>query len=374
MGKKLAAVVLILALSASLCGCGGLFDKEYVSVSDYVPAAGDDDEPDARITVKTFSELKRALVKLVSAGGTESTVMFDPAYEGDTTEDMASACWQVRTRDALCAYCVENIAYELTKIVTYYEANIRITYSEAGQSVGDIIQMQYSAGLGEAIKNAYETGRTKLVVLISHSSYSAENVELYAGKVYNEYPASSTASPKVNVNMFSGTGMQRLYEINIDYGMSAAELDARRSEIERLDPFADENTEDMDAADKALLACEYLTANCAYSDEAALNNVYYALIGRQANSEGIALSYVELCRRLGVSCQIVYGQRDWQDYCWNIVGIDGQYYHVDVGRCITGGVESGFLLKDETMWVDHRWDVESYPHCTGALTYGEVAS
>ena len=237
MWKKLAAVVLIFALSASLCGCGGLFDKEYVSVSDYVTAAGDDDEPDARITVKTFSELKRALVKLVSAGGTESTIMFDPAYEGDTTEDMASACWQVRTRDALCAYCVENIAYELTKIVTYYEANIRITYSEAGQSVGDIIQMQYSAGLGEAIKNAYETGKTKLVVLISHSSYSAENVELYAGKVYEEYPASSTASPKVNVNMFSGTGMQRLYEINIDYGMSAAELDARRSEIERLDPL-----------------------------------------------------------------------------------------------------------------------------------------
>ena len=183
MGKKLAAVVLILALSASLCGCGGLFDKEYVSVSDYVPAAGDDDEPDARITVKTFSELKRALVKLVSAGGTESTVMFDPAYEGDTTEDMASACWQVRTRDALCAYCVENIAYELTKIVAYYEANIRITYSEAGQSVGDIIQMQYSAGLGEAIKNAYETVRTKLVASASESKVPVSSHAVPRGRI-----------------------------------------------------------------------------------------------------------------------------------------------------------------------------------------------
>ncbi len=372
MNRKLTAIILIFAMSLSLGGCAGIFDKEYVSVSNYVPAVQDDNEDGDRITVKNFSELKQAIVDLVTAGETENTIVFDPAYEGDTTEDMASACWQVRTRDALCAYCVENIAYELTKIVTYYESNIFISYSTAVQSVADIVKMQYSTGLEDVIRTAFENGVTKQAVLISRSSYSAENIELYAAQVYKKYPASAPSLPQISVNMYSGTGMQRLYEINLNYGMSSAELKLKRQEIEDIKPFKELDTTNMDLTDKALEACRYLAEHCSYTNDTQYNNIYSALIRRLANSEGIAFAYLELCRQLGVNCQIVYGQRDWQDYCWNIIEIDGFYYHVDVGACIEGEIEDGFLLNDEKMWVSHRWDVSSYPRCTGELSYAEA--
>lgn len=372
MKRKLTAIILSAAMLAGLCGCGSMFNKEYVSVSDYTPPAADKDAGEEKINVRNFSELKQAILKLVADGETDGIIQFDQAYDGDTTEDMASACWQVRTQDAMCAYCVENIAYELTKIVTYYEATVYVSYSEASLDEGGIIRLQYSTGIEELIRNAFETGDTRLVVLISRSTYSAEDMESLVARTYRKYPASVPKEPRASVYMYSGTGMQRLYEINFSYGYTQAELEARQRELTELDPFSALDTEHMDEAHKALEACRYLMENCVYSDENQYSNAYSALILGQANSEGTALAYVELCRRLGVSCQIVYGQRDWQDYCWNIIEIDGAYYHVDVAHCAYAGLESGFMLRDEDMWESHRWDVSSYPACVGDLINTEI--
>ena len=119
MKKRLAAAAALLLAAAALCGCGSVFDKEYVQIEDYVSAVQENDQSGERVTVHNFSGLKQAIRTLVSNGEREGSIVFDAAYDGDTTEDMASACWQVRTQDALCAYCVDNIAYDLSKIVTY---------------------------------------------------------------------------------------------------------------------------------------------------------------------------------------------------------------------------------------------------------------
>ena len=109
--------------------------------------------------------------------------------------------------------------------------------------------------------------------------------------------------------------------------------------------------------------------NCGISDSSSDNTAYAALVNRRANSEGIAFAYVELCRQLGLECNIVYGQLFWEDYCWNIVKVDGNYYHVDATECIRSGLESGFLKNDESFWGNYRWDVASYPKCVGDLHY-----
>lgn len=369
MDKKLTALILLAAVLVSLCGCGSLFDTEYVSVEDYVPSAQDAPSDEERVTVRNINELKQAIRNIVAAGESESSIFFDAAYDGDATEDMASACWQVRTQDALCAYYVENIAYELNKIVAYYEVRVYVSYSDVWQEAGSIVQMQYSTGLEDALRTALLEGDTKLVVLIGRSSYSASEMESLVQRAYRRYPASAPREPGVNVNMFSGTGMQRLYEINISYGYSATELAIRQKAMAELDPFADLDLDSLDKAHRALEACSYLMENCEYAAEGQPNDIYSALIGGYSGSEGIALAYVELCRRLDVNCQIVYGQRNWQDYCWNIIEIDGESYHVDVNDCSALGLQGGFLLKDEQIWGDHRWDVSAYPPCTGSLSY-----
>lgn len=187
MMKRLGALAALLLAMGLLCGCG-LLNNEYVSIKDYTPSVQEESSDDGKVTVKNFSALKQALLKMAYAGKTEGTIVFDAAYDGDTTADMASACWQVRTQDALCAYCVENMAYEINKIVTISEASVYISYSDVSEAAGAIRHLAFSSGIDDIIRDAFSEGEKKLVVLISRSSYSAEDMAAAVTRVYREDP------------------------------------------------------------------------------------------------------------------------------------------------------------------------------------------
>ena len=370
--RRLAALALCGALLLGLCGCGSVFEKEYVVVSDYVPAVPGSVPDEERITVSNLDGLRQALLLLVYDGAKESSIAFDADYEGEISEDMASACWQIRTQDALCAYCVENISYDLTKIVNYYEAHITIRYSSAVCAPAEVLRRPYSSGMDELLQDMMRAGKTRLAVLVNSSFYSAEGMEELVSGVYREDPSLSPQQPNISVMMLSGSEMQRLYEIDLDYGMPPQERERRLAQLDALEPFAEAETEALDEAHRALAACRWLEAHCAF-DPAGGSSLYAALIGGKADDEGMAFAYVRLCALLGLECRMVYGQRSWEDYCWNIVTVDGGYYHVDPVLCSAGDYENGFLLGDEEMWEDCRWDVSAYPACAGELSWYALA-
>ena len=365
--RKSCMISAALAVCACLLtGCSGL-EKEYVSVHDYVPSVQEQTVPEGRITVRNYSALKQALLDMAYSGKTEGSIVFDAAYDGDTTEDMASACWTVRTQDALCAYCVENIAYELNKVVTINEASVYISYSRYTEHPEDIKHLSFSSEAETAILDALKDGERKLTLLVGHSSFSADDMAAQLTKAYRENPTIVPRAPSASVNIFSGTGSQRLYEIAISYGLPQEELEQRQRQLESLAPFADAEPEELSEAERAYMACTYLMNTSVLSDDNGRDSAYDALIMHEADSEGLAFAYVELCHELGLNCRIVYGQCDWQEHCWNIVRLDGSYYHVDVTGCLQNGLEAGFLKNDESFWGAYRWDVSSYPKCGGSL-------
>lgn len=365
MNKKLTALILTAAAAFTLCGCSGWYNKEYVSIKDYVPAVQENYSAKDKISVRNFSGLKQALLRFAYAGENKGRVVFEASYDGDPLEDLASACWQVRTQDALCAYCVENIAYELTKIVTTSEATVYINYSSFCESADNIVHLPFSYGVESTLRETLENRDRKLVVLVASSSYSAEDIEGLLTKVYRESPTLVPREPRASVNMYSGTGSQRLYEISINYGLTAEELEQRMAALRAVDAFSGIDIDSLSEEERALAACQYLMDNCEISEDAADNTAYAALVNRKANSEGLAFAYAELCRQLKLDCSIVYGQLFWQDHCWNIVKIDGNCYHVDASGCISSGMDGSFMVNDENFWGDYRWDVASYPRCNG---------
>ena len=372
MGRKLFAFILTAAAVLTLCGCSGWFNKEYLSVKDYVPPAQENYNSKDKINVRNFSGLRQALLRFAYAGESQGRIVFDASYDGDPLEDLASACWQVRTQDALCAYCVENIAYELTKIVTTDEATVYFSYSSFCESADNIVHLPFSYGVESTLLETLTNRDRKLVVLVSSSSYTAEDIEVLLTKVYRENPTLVPREPRASVNMYSGTGSQRLYEISINYGLTAEEMEQRMAALRAVDAFSGLDIESLSDGQRALAACQYLMDNCQLSTAASDNTAYSALVNHLANSEGIAFAYTELCRQLKLECSIVYGQRQWQDRCWNIVRIDGSCYHVDVYESINSGLESSFMLNDEDFWGNYRWDVASYPRCTGEQSYRDL--
>ena len=372
MIKRLVSALLCLLLALSMCACAAIFEKEYVLVEDYVPAAQEDSAQGEKLTVHDFQDLKQTIRDMVNSGQTVGSVIFDSAYDGDVAEDLSDACWQVRTQDALCAYCVVNIFYELNKIVAYYEAQINISYSDYGEKVENIAVLPYSTGLDGIIKELIDDGGSRGAVLINQSTLSAQDMEDMVADVYRRNPAIAPCQPLASVKMYSGTNQQRLYEINLVYSLGTEELEERKEHLSHFAPFTDMDVSRFSEGRRALIAFDYIKNSIAVEPKGQNNTIYSALIERRADSEGIALAYVELCRQLGVECRVVYGQRNWQDHCWNIIRIGESYYHVDAALDAAVPLEEAFMRRDEHIWDICRWDMASYPACTGLLSCEDV--
>ena len=351
--KRQTIVLIVAVLTALLLSGCGFFDKTYVVEADYPLPAGKETATDDTMMVSGFSELREEIRNSVAEGLESRKVIFDAGYDGNPAEDLAAACWQIRTEDALCIYCVENIAYELTQILSVTEAKINITYSPKAISVAEVVSMPYATELNDCIADAIGSGQSRMAILISRSTMSAEDMTARFSEVYRKNPGLSPVEPSVSVTMFSGTGMQRLYELNVDTGLTSDRFHAQKA---AMDSLAFEPEEEADERTLAENAAQYLSDAC---NAEGPSTVYSALIEKNASPEGVALAYVELCRRSGLDCRIVYGQKDWQDHCWNIVRIDGDYYHVD----LFAGMESGFMKSDSDFWGSYRWAVNEYPKC-----------
>ena len=373
MKKTLSLLLAVLLAAPLLSGCGSVFEKEYVSLSDYTPPVQVESVSGERVTVRSMTELKRALIGMVYDGAAGGSIAFDANYDGSAPDDMESACWQVRTQDSLCAYCVRDLSYEIEKIVNHYESTVSIDYTDYAAELSSIVQLPYAVGVEELLSGAMEENRPRLTILINASSYSADKVKSLALDIYRSKPTICVREPQITVYMYSGSGRQRLYDINFAYGMAEDELIRCKSQLKNLDVMSNLKAAGLDDAHRALAACAFLTENCVCS-ETAKGSCYDALINGETNSEGLSLAYVEMCHQLGLECRIVYGRMGGGDHSWNIVRLDGDWYHVDVSRCYDGNFAVGFLQNDETMWNDYRWSIANYPACRGELSYAQLVA
>ena len=78
MGRKLIAFILTAAAALTLCGCSGWFNKEYLSIKDYVPPAQENYSSKDKISVRNFSGLRQALLRFAYAGENEGRIVLTP--------------------------------------------------------------------------------------------------------------------------------------------------------------------------------------------------------------------------------------------------------------------------------------------------------
>lgn len=350
--KKLIVATIVLYCGLLLCGCS-MYDKEYVSISDYTYPLQNAAVNNSAKTASNLTELKSAIVSIVDSGEEEGQIVISDFYNGNINEDMDNAIWQVKSQDALCAYCVKNISYDLITIVTYNEVNLHVTYSNIGLPLGNILKLQYSTDLGEIVETSINNTDKKLVILVNKSSFSSNDMMNLIDETYNQNPLICPVRPKATVALFSGNNGQRLYEITFNYRMSDELLKEQKDQLNNISLF----TEEEIAADEFEKVCTVVNRLSTIIPGEG-NTVHDALVKGCADSEGIALGFVALCREIGLESLIVYGQQNLEECCWNMVKIDGNYYHVDVSS------NDGELLKtDEQMWGTYRWNTYEYPVC-----------
>lgn len=117
---------------------------------------------------------------------------------------------------------------------------------------------------------------------------------------------------------------------------------------------------------------DYLVAHTSYDvgDQGELSHsAYGALLYQTGVCEAYARALQGLLRELGIESRFITGTASGGDHGWNLVKLDGQYYHVDAtwddpvpdrpGRVL----HSYLLLPDSVMRRDHAWVAADYPVC-----------
>ncbi len=126
-------------------------------------------------------------------------------------------------------------------------------------------------------------------------------------------------------------------------------------------------TEGLEPYAQVLAVHDYLVRTCAYGDpESAVDHTAYgALLSGQAVCEGYASAFRILMDRLGIPCIVVSSEE--MEHGWNMVQLDGQWYHVDVtwddptpDRGPDADVSHRFLLRgDDYMAANEHYGWES---------------
>ncbi len=124
--------------------------------------------------------------------------------------------------------------------------------------------------------------------------------------------------------------------------------------------------------DKVKVLHDYLVRTVSYDDNYSAgynaNTAWGALIRGKAACSGYARGFKALCDAAGIPCYYVHATNSAHQ--WNIVCVDGNWYHIDVQCNDDSGFYAIFLVSDDDFaWWGQEWDRKSLPSCP--REYGE---
>lgn len=148
---------------------------------------------------------------------------------------------------------------------------------------------------------------------------------------------------------------------------------------------------EMTDLEKELALHDYIVLNTVYDYENYLldkvpeesHQPYGVLVNKVAVCDGFARTIQILLNMVGIESEFVHGDSDsekgWYGHAWNIVKIDGEYFHLDVtfnnidkdDRKIKNDsiTHTYFNISDRQISFDHRWEKSAYTSCNSDSEY-----
>ena len=123
--------------------------------------------------------------------------------------------------------------------------------------------------------------------------------------------------------------------------------------------------------DKALWLHDWLTHNADYDESMTVHEAAGVMLHGSGVCESYALAYQMLVDEIDIPVLYTTGYAGGELHAWNLIQLDGEWYHVDVTwDDPTGGGNEGygyFGLSDDLMGRDHDWERQNYilPKATG---------
>ncbi len=343
-----------------LCGCS-LFEKEYLYISDYDSNISAPAEPEIG-AIDSYDALLNSLEGMVSRHQESAELQFNN-YVGSISEDMAAACWQVKSASTLGSYMVDYISYDISRIVTYYQAVVYINYTRTAEELEQIHTIGANK-IAETVIDAVTNGETTLSMQLYTSAIDGDAMAQRVENALLSAPDVVSVIPDISVSVYGGTGLQRIFEVDFDY-RGAENIPDRCTELKNVVETVSARIRVSEPYSIAILAANALGDRCRYSAEDQTGTAYDALIGGTGGSRALSMAYAAVCGDKGLEYKIVRGLKNNESYYWVQVKIGDYWYHADVCEAI--GLPDGtpFLRNDAEMIRSFRWDELEYASCEG---------
>lgn len=216
---------------------------------------------------------------------------------------------------------------------------------------------------------------------------NADECQILLAEVLNEHPELFYVYPVLSFIYYQYSQTERRIQSLCFYYKNSYSDEDKQAYSRALQDATAMIEEDMTQEEKALALHDYLAQHCAYAYreylddtltmESHVYDAFGALVKKRAVCQGYAEAYSALCNYVGIPCELVSSRP--MNHAWNVVCIDGNWYHVDVtGDDPAWNLEGRarhkyFLVSDTEMenrghygWVDSvecssgKYDAEQY--------------
>ncbi len=171
---------------------------------------------------------------------------------------------------------------------------------------------------------SYESGFSLAQYDITSTALSA-----LCQEIWNLYPEVFLQTDcKIRWSYYPSTG--KAAELKLQYLISEEDFKSKKdfyfSEIDRIISTVPNGISNLE---KVVYINEYLTTNYSYDynvgTSAAIHDAYGFLTEKRGVCQSYTLTFLALMRELNIECRYAYND----GHAWNVVNLDGKYYHVD---------------------------------------------
>ena len=273
----------------------------------------------------------------------------------DTYVDMAvkhTVNW-----DAVGAYAVEDITYEVGKNAGRTAVAVNITYN---RSRSEILRIMHTETMDEAkqeIAKALENCEANVVLLVSN--YTRTDFVQLVQDYVEFHPEKCMELPQVTAAVYPDSGTERVVEISFAYQTSRDSLRMMQKYVQPVFTAASLNVSGEEGeGEKFSRMYAFLMERNDYRVETSLTPSYSLLRHGVGDSKAFATVYSAMCREAGLDCQIVSGTRAGIPWVWNIICEDGVYYYVDL---LISEANGRMTRMTENNMSGYVWDYSAYP-------------
>lgn len=353
--KSTLTALLGLFLLLSLGGCSLLLDRDYVSESVHNQFSDEEAGSDA-LGAETYQGLVSAVLHFISQGQ-ETGVIRLYNYTGAAESDLDAACLEVTQKDPMGVYAVEYIQYDLSRVVSYYQADLTIAYRRSAEQISSVVSVTGNGGIENGIREALTQYRSEAVFRVSYFEGDEDTVSTMLTDAYYDVPAAALGLPQTEIALYPETGQQRVVEIALTYPEETKTLKEKKK---TLSAAVDELSSTLSNGKGTALEQELIAlirTRVTYGPQGG-NTAYDALIDGTANGEGMALAWQLLCQRTGLESRVVRGALNGRPWFWNMVQIDGSWHHIDLTQA-----EAQQRNDQDMLDGGYQWDASRTPAC-----------